>query len=81
MNSRERVLAVLNHKMPDRVPNGLGGCETCGMHILAYDRLQNVLGVQKKPARLDTFMTNAVFEDDVISKMEGDILLLASPNM
>ncbi|MBR3716048.1 MAG: hypothetical protein IKM18_09085 [Clostridia bacterium] len=24
MNSRERVRAVLNHQIPDRVPNGLG---------------------------------------------------------
>lgn len=81
MTSRERVRAVLNGSIPDRVPNGLGGCETCGMHILAYDRLQNVLGAKKMPPRLDTFMTNAVFEEDVISKMEGDIILLASPNM
>lgn len=81
MNARERVRAVLNGSIPDRVPNGLGGCETCGMHILSYDRLQDVLGAKKTPPRLDTFMTNAVFEEDVISKMEGDIILLASPNM
>ncbi len=81
MNARERVRTVLNGLIPDRIPNGLGGCETCGMHIMAYDRLQSVLGVKKTPPRLDTFMTNAVFEEDVISKMEGDIILLASPNM
>ena len=44
MNSRERVRSVLAHRLPDRVPNGLGGCETAGMHIVVYDKLQKVLG-------------------------------------
>ena len=81
MNSRERVRAVLNHQLPDRIPNGLGGCETVGLHIVAYDNLQRVLGVDPKPPRLDTFMSNAVFEEPVIRAMDGDIILLASPNM
>ncbi|MBE6711094.1 MAG: hypothetical protein E7579_08255 [Ruminococcaceae bacterium] len=81
MTSRERVRAVLNHQLPDRVPNGLGGCETEGLHIVAYDNLQKVLGLERRPPRLDTFMTNAVFEEPVIRAMDGDIILLASPNM
>ena len=81
MNARERVRAVLNHQLPDRVPNGLGGCETAGLHMIAYDNLQKVLGVEAKTVRLDTFMTNAVFEEPVIRAMDGDIILLASPNM
>ena len=81
MTSRERVRTVLNHQIPDRVPNGLGGCETEGLHIVAYDNLQKLLGVERKPPRMDTFMTNAVFEPPVVRAMDGDILLLASPNM
>ena len=61
MNSRERVHAVLNHQLPDRVPNGLGGCETAGLHVIAYDNLQKLMSVEQKPARVDTFMMNAVF--------------------
>lgn len=81
MNSRERVRAVLNHQLPDRIPNGLGGCETTGMHIIAYDNLQRALGCAPQPPRMDTFMVNAVFEEPVIRAMDGDIILLASPNM
>lgn len=81
MTSRERVRAVLDHKMPDRIPNGLGGCETAGMHVVLYDTLQKLLGVNAVAPRLDTFMTNAVFEAETIAAMEGDILLLASPRM
>ena len=81
MTSRERVRAVLNHQMPDCIPNGLGACETAGLHLVAYDNLQKVLGVECKPPRLDTFMTNAVFEEPVIKAMDGDMILLASPKM
>ena len=81
MNSRERVRAVLAHKTSDRIPNGLGGCETAGMHIVAYDRLQKVLGCESAPPRLDTFMVNAVFEEPLIKAMDGDIILLDSPRM
>ena len=81
MNSRERVQTVLNHEIPDRVPNGLGGCETAGAHVLAYDNLQRSLGLKATPPRIDTFMTNAVFEEPVIKAMDGDIILLASPRM
>jgi len=43
MTSRERVQAVLSHQIPDRIPNGLGACETAGLHIVAYDNLQKIL--------------------------------------
>lgn len=81
MTSRERVRAVLNHEQPDRIPNGLGGCETAGLHVIAYDKLQQVLGVRREPPRVDTFMTNAVFEPELLRKMGGDILLVDSPRM
>ena len=81
MNSRERVRSVLDHRLPDRVPNGLGGCETAGMHIVVYDKLQKVLGCECHPPRMDTFMVNAVFEEPVIRAMGGDIILLDSPRM
>lgn len=81
MNSRQRVRAVINGKIPDRIPNGLGGCETAGLHVLSYDKLQSILKIPKIPPRINTFMTNAVFEIEAIKKMEGDIILLASPRM
>ena len=81
MTSRERVAKVLNHEMPDRIPNCLGGCETAGLHILAYSKLVDILGLPKRPVRIDTFMFNAVMDEDVLLKMNGDMLLLASPLM
>ena len=81
MNCRERVRHIINGRVPDYIPNGLGGCETQGLHILAYYKLQEVLGLPPAPPKICTFMTNAVFELDLIKKMQGDIILLASPRM
>ncbi len=78
MTPRERVRAVLNHQIPDHVPNGLGGCETSGLHVLTYDHLQNMLGCERKPPKVDSSMCIAVFEEPVIRAMDGDILMLAS---
>lgn len=81
MTSRERVRCVLEGKIPDRVPNGLGACETAGLHLCAYEKLQKAAGVRGNPPRLDTFMLNAVFERDMIEATDGDMILLASPRM
>ena len=78
MTSRERMRLVLNLEPVDRIPNGLGGCETAGLHNVAYDRLKKVLGVADPLNRVCTFMNNAIFEPAVLQAMDGDILLLGS---
>lgn len=81
MTSRERVNAVLNHRIPDFLPNCWGGCETAGLHVKPYQELVAALGLPKRPSRVDTFMFNAVMDEDVLLKMQGDMLLIASPMM
>jgi len=81
MTSRERVRSVINHRPADRVPSGLGGCETTGLHIITYNKLQHALGMPDIPPRLDTFMLNAVFEKEMLETAECDIVLIASPRM
>lgn len=44
MLSRERMITTLAHKIPDRVPIDLGGVVS-GIHIHAYKRLLNLLGI------------------------------------
>jgi uroporphyrinogen decarboxylase len=68
----------LNGEPVDRIPNGLGGCETAGLHNVAYHRLKRVLGVEDPRNRVCTFMNNAVFEPSVLDAMKGDIILLGS---
>jgi len=45
MNSRERVLTVLRHEVPDRVPVDLGSTAVSGIHRRANDALKALLGV------------------------------------
>ncbi|MGD9495386.1 MAG: uroporphyrinogen decarboxylase family protein [Armatimonadota bacterium] len=45
MTSRERVLAALSHKEPDRVPFDLGTTFVTGIHCIAYERLLRGLGL------------------------------------
>ncbi len=78
MNSRERVNRLLNRQPVDRIPNGLGGCETTGLHILAYDKLKKVLNIKDSANRMYTFMTNAVVEPSVLQAINGDIITLNS---
>lgn len=81
MNSRERVNKVLNHEIPDYLPNCWGGCETAGLHVMPYQELVAALGLPHRVPRVDTFMFNAVMDEDVLVKMQGDMLLIASPRM
>jgi len=39
MNSRERIIAALDHKEPDRVPLDIGGTDVTGITLGAYKRL------------------------------------------
>ena len=45
MNSRERVLASVNHKQPDRIPVDLGATPSSGISMVAYQNLINYLGI------------------------------------
>ena len=46
MNSRQRVLAALNHQEPDRPPRDLGSTTATGIHPLAYEALKAHLGLE-----------------------------------
>lgn len=45
MNSRERLIAAIRHKEPDRIPFDLGATFTTGIHLNAYQRLRQYLGL------------------------------------
>ncbi|MBX7257726.1 MAG: methyltransferase [Candidatus Hydrogenedentes bacterium] len=45
MTSRERVIAALNHREPDRLPLDLGGSAVTGMHVRSVYLLRQELGL------------------------------------
>lgn len=75
---RQRVRNALARLPVDRLPNGLGGTETTGLHVLAYENLKKILGVDDPTCRMNTFMTTTLVELPVLSAAGGDIILLAS---
>ena len=52
MTSRERVLAAIAHREPDRVPIDQGSMRSTGMMAITYNRLKEHLGVESGPAFL-----------------------------
>ena len=44
---RQRILAALDHRAPDRVPRDLGGCLTAGINVSACRNLYALLGIDE----------------------------------
>lgn len=63
MTHRERVLAALEHREPDRVPMDLGSARFTGMVNQAYDRLRAYLGFGE-PGRLIDRMQQLIEIDE-----------------
>ena len=52
MNSRERVMAALNHEESDRVPIDVGGTVVTNINLMAYGCLKKFLGIDEGMARV-----------------------------
>jgi uroporphyrinogen decarboxylase len=77
MTSRERVLAALNHKEPDRVPVDLSGHRSSGIAAMAYARLRDYLDLPKKPIRVyDPVQQLAIVDEDVLQRFKVDAIEL-----
>jgi hypothetical protein len=49
MNSRERVLASLNHQQPDKIPFDLGGTSSSTAHVSCVEELREYYKLPKEP--------------------------------
>ena len=77
MNSRDRVLAALQHQETDRVPIDLGGHRSSGVSAIAYPRLRAYLGLEPRPVRVyDMQQQLAVLDDDVLERFGVDTIEL-----
>jgi len=52
MTPRERIMATLEHREPDRLAIDCGGTDCSSIHLIAYDRLRKHLGIEPRPIRL-----------------------------
>ncbi len=73
MNSRERVMAALNHQEADRVPVDFSGHRSSGIAAIAYAKLRDHLGLEKRPIRVyDVVQQLAIVDEDVLDRFGVD---------
>ena len=75
MTSRERVLAVLNHEIPDRVPIVLGVSNATGVKMAPYIRLKDLLGISALDAYLYDWpeLGSAKIDEDTMRRLHSDV--------
>ena len=77
MNSRERVLAALEHRESDRVAIDFSGHRSSGIAAIAYPRLRKYLGLAAKPIRVyDVIQQLAIVDEDVLDRFGVDTIEL-----
>ncbi len=74
MNSRECLLTALNHREPDRVPFDLGSTQVTGIHVGAYRKLRQALGLPAVEVQVcDYIQQLALPDEDVIGRLGVDV--------
>ena len=77
MDSRQRVLAALDHRPVDRVPIDLSGHRSSGIAAMAYARLRRHLNLPRRPIRVyDPIQQLAIVDDDVLDWFQVDTIEL-----
>jgi len=77
MTPRQRVLAALNHREPDRVPIDLGGNQT-GIHKFAYRALLDHLGIEDPVTIMDAVQQLARPCEAVLERFHVDTRYIAA---
>jgi uroporphyrinogen decarboxylase len=77
MTPRERLLAAVNHRQPDRVPLDLGGNQT-GIHKFAYEALLEHLGIRDDVAIMDPVQQLARPCEAVLQRLRIDTRYIAA---
>lgn len=72
--SRERIIAALNHKQPDKLPIDFGGHMCSGIHASCLPGLRDYYGLEKHPIRIhEPYQMLGLIEEDLIEAMGIDV--------
>lgn len=77
MNSRERVQATLQHKVPDKIPLDLGAAPVSGMHVQSVYRLRQALGLDEPgtPVKIiETYQNLGEIKPDLLEALGADVV-------
>jgi len=73
MTHRERVIAALEHRQPDRVPKDLGSARVTGIVKAAYDNLRAHLGFGEPGAVLDRMQQVVSVDERILRLFDVDV--------
>jgi hypothetical protein len=82
MNSRERVIASINHRQPDCIPLDLGGSATSGMHVTSVSLLRQALHLDPSgtPVKItEPYQLLGEIQLDLMEALGVDVLPLHGP--
>jgi uroporphyrinogen decarboxylase len=75
MNSRERVIAAIEHREPDRIPVDLGATPSSGISAIAYGNLKRHLGMTGGNTRIyDVVQQLAQPEELLLGRFNIDVV-------
>jgi len=74
MNSRERVVAALSHRQPDRLPLDLGSSIVTGINAMGYVRLKRHLGLGGPVRVPNVVLLLAEVEPAIVERWGLDVL-------
>lgn len=75
MNHRERVMAAVNHREPDRVPIDFSGHRSSGIMAIAYGKLKEYLGITSGDIYVYDFVQQlAIVEPEVLDRFGVDTI-------
>lgn len=82
MTPRERVLAALAHRQPDRVPIDVGGTSFSTVIGRAYERLKAYLGVEAETRYMKRKSRSVLLDERVARRLHADVrpLRVGSPD-
>jgi len=72
MTGRERVMAALNHQVPDRTPMDLGGTRDSSIVVEGYERLKAHFGVDSETTLCDRMMRVVHVDEAILTALEID---------
>lgn len=75
MTSKERIRAVLDHKMPDTLPIDFASHRSSGISAIAYNRLKAYWGQDQSTTKLyDIMQQLAIPEEDTLTRFGSDVV-------
>jgi uroporphyrinogen decarboxylase len=72
MTHRERLLAAVSHRQPDKVPIDLGGTRDSSIVVEGYEKLQKHFGLQGEPRLCDRMMRVVHLDEEILRALDID---------